>query len=61
MNVNSLNLFFFDPNKPSFFELINQEKMDELIEPAIEYILSVIINKLLKIHISIFLSSLNLD
>jgi len=41
MNVNSLNLFFFDPNKPSFFELINQEKMDELIEPAIEYILSI--------------------
>jgi len=42
MNVNSLNLFYFDPIKPSFFELINQEKMDELIEPAVEYILSVL-------------------
>jgi len=43
MNVNSLNLFYFDANKPSFFELINQEKMDELIAPAIDYILSVIL------------------
>jgi len=41
MNVNSLNLFYFDANKPSFFELINQEKMDELIAPAIDYILSI--------------------